>query len=295
MQRLVYLISYPFLWCIAAMPFGLFYLFSDFLFTVVFYLTRYRRKVVRTNLHLVFRDLSIAEIKQIEKEFYRHMCDVFLETIKTMRIGEETLKKRYRILNPEMLNEIEQERSVLILAPHYGNWEWSVIVNTIVKSKGYAVYQKIGNPYFDRLIRRIRAKFRATLIHQRETVRTVIRNEQDGIRAVYGIASDQSPQFHRTKYWRKFMGVTVPIFDGPENLARKLNLAVLYGKITKLKRGHYTMEFVPIALEGKATSEHEISDKFMALTEATIRENPAYYLWTHRRWKHRDKVPQEFL
>ena len=294
MQLLVYIISYPILWCIASLPFRLFYLFSDLLFFILFYLVRYRRTVVLENLNLAFPDKTPEEISRIEKDFYRHMCDIFLETIKTLKINKRDLEERYRIVNPTLIKNLEQRKSVMVLIPHYANWEWIIIVNSILNSKGYAVYQKIGNKYFDRLIRKIRAKLNTVLIHQKEMVRTILRNDQDNVTAVYGVVSDQSPQWHRTKYWRPFMGITVPVFESPELLARKFNLAVLFARIKKIKRGFYQVEFVPITENGSETSVHEITDQFIELTEACIRDHPADYLWTHRRWKHRDKVPAEF-
>ena len=294
MQLLVYIISYPILWCIASLPFRLFYAFSDFIYTVLYRIVRYRRKVVRENLELVFPEKDGQEISLIEKEFYRHMCDVFLETVKTMKIRKKDMEERYKIVNPEILVASEEHKSVLLLIPHYGNWEWSITINQYLESKGYAVYQKIGNKYFDRLIKKIRARWNTTLLSQKEMIRTIVRNENEGQRAVYGIVSDQSPQWHRTRYWRPFLNITVPVFESPEMLARKFNLAVFYTRIEKIKRGYYQLEFVPICEEGADTQEHEITDRFFELTEDSIRTNPPYYLWTHRRWKHRDKVPEEF-
>ena len=288
MQRLVFILSYPVLWFIAILPFSLFYVISDLIYIILFYLIGYRRKVVRANLKLTFPELSEVEIKTTEKAFYKHMCDVFLETIKTMKISKDELNRRYHIVNPDLLQQMESENSVLILIPHYGNWEWIIVANDVLNTKGYAVYQKIGNQYFDALIKRIRARWNTTLIHQKEMVRTILRNLEEGIDAVYGVVSDQSPMRHRTKYWRTFMGIRVPVFDSPEILARKFDLAVAYARIEKLKRGHYQVEFVPITPNGKNTKEHEITDRFIELTEQSIRSNPAYYLWTHRRWKHRE-------
>lgn len=223
------------------------------------------------------------------------MCDVFLETIKTMKIEKEDLMQRYRLINVELLKELEQDKGVMVLIPHYGNWEWIIITNLFFKSRGYAVYQKINNKFFDALVKRIRAKFNTTLIHQKEMVRIIVRNQEEKASAVYGVVSDQSPQKHRTKYWRSFMDITVPVFDSPELLARKFDLAVVFAKISKLKRGHYQVEYLPITTNASETQEHEITDRFLQLTEDCIRQEPSYYLWTHRRWKHRDKVPKQFL
>lgn len=295
MQLLVYIIAFPFLWFISILPYRLFYFFSDIVYVLVYRIIGYRKKVVYANLTLVFPDKSVEELKRIQKAFYKHMCDMFLETIKTLNIGEEELKKRYALPNIDLLLEVEKKRSILVMFPHYANWEWSIIVNRYVSSKGFAIYQKIGNKYFDRLIKKIRAIWNTTPISQKETVITMARNHQNGVTGVYGIVSDQSPEAHRAQYWTKFMNITVPVFNGPEVLARKYDHAVVFAKVSKVKRGYYSTEFIPIALEGSSSEEHEITNQFLKLSEEEIREKPEYYLWTHKRWKHRDKVPAEYL
>lgn len=294
MQFLVYILVYPFLWLISILPFRLFYFFSDFVFFVLFYVVGYRKRVVSENLARAFPGKSKKELKKIKKEFYRHMCDMFLEMVKTLNLSKEELKERYKIINIEVLQDIVKDKSVLIVCSHYANWEWNVSINNYVNAKGYAVYQKIGNSYFDDLIKKIRAKWNTTLITQQETVKTVYRNVQNGIISAYGMVSDQSPQVKRAQYWSEFMGVKVPIFNGPESMARKLDLAVVFLKVSKVKRGYYQAEFIPITTSGKQTKKHQITDQFLRLTEDQIREKPEYYLWTHKRWKHRNKVPVEF-
>lgn len=294
MQLLVFVITYPFLWFISILPHRLFYGFSDFVFFLVYRVIGYRRKVVLDNLNLVFPEKSEKEIQRIEKEFFRHMCDMFLETVKTMNLSKEQVRKKYDVRNIEVLKELEKERSILIVCSHYANWEWNVSINNYVKSKGYAVYQKIGNVYFDKFIKKVRARWNTTLITQQQTVKTVVRNKRDGVIGIFGMVSDQSPQAHRAQYWADFMGIKVPIFNGAETMARKLDLAVVFLKVSKVKRGYYKAEFVPIAESGKQTKENEITDTFLRLTEQQIRERPEHYLWTHKRWKHRDKTPASF-
>ncbi|ASO07940.1 MAG: lysophospholipid acyltransferase family protein [Arenibacter algicola] len=294
MQFLVYILVYPLLWLISILPFRLFYFFSDFVFFVLFYVVGYRKRVVSENLARAFPGKSKKELKKIKKEFYRHMCDMFLEMVKTLNLSKEELKERYKIINIEVLQDIVKDKSVLIVCSHYANWEWNVSINNYVNAKGYAVYQKIGNTYFDDLIKKIRAKWNTTLITQQETVKTVYRNVQNGVNSAYGMVSDQSPQVKRAQYWSEFMGVKVPIFNGPESMARKLDLAVVFLKVSKVKRGYYQAEFIPITTSGKQTKKHQITDQFLRLTEDQIREKPEYYLWTHKRWKHRNKVPVEF-
>lgn len=245
------------------------------------------------NLKLAFPTKSDADLQTIRRDFYKHMCDMFLEMVKTMNLSKGEVQKHYHITNIELLREIEKTKSILIVCSHYANWEWNVSINNYVASKGYAVYQKVGNKYFDKLIKRIRSRWNTTPITQEETVKTVIRNEQNEVRATYGMVSDQSPMAQRAQYWAEFMGIKVPVHNGAEVLARKFDLAVVFLKNTKVKRGYYEVEFIPIALSGKSTDKNEITDQFLRLTEAQIRERPELYLWTHRRWKHRRKEPQK--
>ncbi|MEY8021760.1 lysophospholipid acyltransferase family protein [Muriicola sp. SD30] len=292
MQLVVFLLAYPVLRLISILPKPLFYGFSDIAFVLIFYLARYRRKVVQENLRLALPELSAEERRQVEKKFYRHLCDLLLEMVKTMDLSKKEVAKRYQILNPELIQNLEKERSVLVLCTHYANWEWNTSINNVVTSSGFAIYQKIGNKYFDRLIKKIRAKWNTDPIEQKNTVKRMYENERKGIRGVYGIVNDQSPMMSRAQYWSPFMGITVPIFVGAESLAKKLDLATVFLKVTKVKRGYYQAEFIPINDKGSTAGEHEITEKFLRLSEQQIREQPEYYLWTHRRWKHKDKAPQ---
>lgn len=292
MQLLAFIIIYPLLWVISILPHTIFYGFSDVICFFVYRIIGYRKKVVRTNLELVFPNKSSDELNRIEREFYKHMCDMFLEMVKTMSLSKQAVKKKYHVTNIDVFREIEKKKSILIVCSHYANWEWNVSINNYVESKGYAVYQKISNPYFDNWVQKVRARWNTVLITQKETIKTVVRNHQNSIRAGYGMVSDQSPQVHRAQYWKEFMGIKVPIFNGAETLARRLDLAVVFLKVSKVKRGHYQAEFIPITLEGSKTDKNEITDKFLALTEQQINERPEHYLWTHRRWKHRGKAPK---
>lgn len=295
MQLLAYILCYPFLWLISRLPYRLLYAFSDAVFLLVYYVIRYRKKTVYRNLTLTFPEKSEAEINRIHRNFYHHMCDVFLEMVKTMSLNKETVKERFKVTNIEVLKEIEKTKSILVVCAHYANWEWSVSINNYINSKGYAVYQKVSNQYFERLVTRMRNRWNSIPITQKETVKTVIRNEQNNIRAIYGMVSDQSPQLQPNQYWSEFMGIPVPIFNGYEALARKLDLAVVFLKVTKTRRGYYSASFVPISRCSRNTAPNEITEQFLRLVEGQIREKPELYLWTHKRWKHSEKAPKEIL
>lgn len=294
MKLLTYLLSYPVIWLLSVLPFRLLYMLSDLLYIILYQIFGYRKKVVRGNLKLVFPNKQPEELLSIERKFYRHLCDVFLETTKSRSLTAKALSRRFEIVNPEMIHEMEAERSVMVLMAHFANWEWSVFLGYTVRSKGFGVYQRLGNPYFDRYVRRIRARWNLLLIEQQEATKTILANEENGVRGVYGLISDQSPMLGKARYWYPFMGIKVPVFVGAEYLAREGDMGVLYTRITKKKRGYYALEFVKITDRAANIPEYEITNRFITLLEEQIREEPYLYFWTHRRWKHRDKVPEAF-
>lgn len=293
MQLIGFIIAYPFLWLVSRLPFRLLYGLSNILYYLVYHVFGYRKKVVRENLRLAFPEKSNEEIKAIEKKFYRHMCDMFLEMIKTMGITQKQLQKRFVFTNLELLHELEaKNKSVMLMFPHYASWEWAIVLDVHIKSKGYGIYQKINNRYFDKLIRDIRAKFGTTLISTKETKEIVAKNRRAGRLSTYGILSDQSPMRQKAQYWTAFMGIVVPVHVGAENLCKKLDLPAVYLKVKKLKRGHYQGTFKMLAENPNEFKDFEITDAFLREVEDSIREAPEYYFWTHKRWKHRGKEPE---
>jgi len=288
MRFLVYLIVYPFLWCISMLPFRLLYLFSDVVYLIVYYLIGYRKKTVRENLAMALPNLSAEERLIIEKKFFQHLCDMFLEMIKTMTISQKEISKRYVFTNLEIYKNLEkQNKSIALMMAHYGSYEWAVSMNSHVNFSGYAIYKKLSNPYFDKLVRSIRSKFKATLITTKETIPTIIDNNKIKKLSIYGFASDQSPRISSAFHWQKFMGIEVPVHTGAEMLSKKYNMNVVFLKGRKIKRGYYEGTFEVISEDAKAVPNYEITDKFMQLVEKQIHEAPEYYLWTHKRWKHR--------
>ncbi|MCL6265835.1 lysophospholipid acyltransferase family protein [Flagellimonas myxillae] len=295
MQLVVFILVYPLLWLVSRLPFTLLYLISDGVYLVLYRLIGYRKKVVRSNLELVFPDKSVQERKQIEKKFYRHLCDMFLEMIKTMGISNAELQKRFVFTNIEVLHQLEEKnKSVMLMFPHYASWEWVIALDKHIASKGYAIYQKIGNKYFDKLIRDIRQKFGTTLISTKATKEIVAKNKKMGQLSMYGILSDQSPMVKKTHLWTPFMGITVPAHTGAELLCKKLELPAVYLQVKKLKRGHYQGSFKLLSEHPGALEEFSLTKAFLAEVEASIHEAPEYYFWTHKRWKHRNKVPAVF-
>lgn len=290
MQFLIFIIAYPFLWMISILPFRIFYLLSDGVYFLVYYVVGYRKKTVRANIALALPHLSPEERLSIEKKSYRHLCDMFMEMTKTMTISSEEMNKRFVITNLELIKEYEKkEKSIMLLASHYASWEWLITLNQKVSYQGIGVYKKIGNKYFDKLIRDIRSKYNTQLVPTNETIPLIANNQRNGILSIYGLASDQSPKVGRIFHWDSFMGIEVPVHTGAEMLAKKHDLNVVFAKVKKVKRGYYEATLIPLSDNPKSVPDFGITHAFIKEVEKQIYEAPEYYFWTHKRWKHRRK------
>ncbi|GGW61263.1 KDO2-lipid IV(A) lauroyltransferase [Winogradskyella epiphytica] len=295
MQLIAYIITYPILWLISILPFRLLYAFSDVVYFIMFRLIGYRKATVKENLRLVFPDKPEEEINKITSQFYHHFCDMMVEAIKSMTISEAELRKRYTFTNVDLIHDLEKkQRSIILMCGHYGSWEWVFILQKQIKHKGYAVYKRLANKYFDRLVKRIRAKHNSYLITTKETFEVLNKSKKKGELTINGFAADQSPKPNKAHHWNEFMGIKVPMYTGAELMAKRLDMAVVFFAVKRLKRGYYETTFTTITEHPKDIKDYEITDAYFKLVEKQIIEAPQYYLWTHRRWKHRDKVPAEF-
>lgn len=295
MHLIAYIIIYPFLWLISILPFRLLYIVSDIFYVFLYRIFGYRKKTVIPNLKLVFPEKSEEEILDLASKFYHHLCDMILESIKSLTISEKELKKRFIPTNIDLINDFEKKnQSIILMCAHYGSWEWIFIIQNYINYKGYAIYKRLGNKYFDRLVKRIRAKYNTFLITNKEAIKTLEQAKKDGVLTINGFISDQSPKVNKAYYWNEFMGVKVPMHTGAEVLAKKLDMAVVFFSVERKKRGYYELTFETITENPKEYKDYEITDLFFKLVEKQIYEKPEYYLWTHKRWKHRNKVPKEF-
>jgi KDO2-lipid IV(A) lauroyltransferase len=295
MQLLAYILIYPILWFISILPFRLLYAVSDMLYVLMYHVIGYRKKAVYENLKLVFPEKSEMELLTITKKFYHHLCDMIVESIKSMTISIDSMKARYKFNNLDIITDFErQNTSIILMCAHYGSWEWIFIIQRYVTTDGYAIYKKIENKYFDQLVRKIRAKYNTNLITNKETFTSMREHKRLGKKGIYGFLSDQSPKLKSAYHWREFMNIKVPVHTGAEKLAKELDLAIVFFKTKKVKRGYYETTFKTVTLNPNEFENYQITDLFINYLEDMIHEEPAYYLWTHKRWKHRNNVPKEF-
>lgn len=292
MQRLLYIIIYPFLWLTSLLPMWLLYAKSNFLFVIIYHLIGYRKKVVKDNLKLVFPEKSDSERNFIAKKFYQHLCDLIFETIKCLAISEKEIIKRFEITNNDLLTKYYQDnKSVLVMGAHYANWEWSSMLNILMPYQAYGVYKTLDNIYFNALVKKIRERFGAIAVVNKKIVSFLFRKSEEGTNTLTYILSDQTPKANALRPKDTFMGIEVPVFTGTEELAKKLNFAVLYLKTEKIKRGYYRATYVVLSENPRELDDYQITRLFLTEIEKQIKDNPHYYLWSHKRWKHRTHSP----
>ena len=293
MQFLGYILMYPVLWLTSKLPFRLLYFVSDILYVFLYKIVGYRKSVVRNNLKLVFPEKTDKERKIIEKKSYHHLCDMIVEAIKSISISESEMKKRYTFKNLEDIYKLEEEqRSVICFAGHYASWEWVFILQTHVKHKGYAVYKRLRNKYFDALVKKIRARYNSYLISTKETFKILTKAKNNNELTFNGFVFDQSPKLHKALHWQNFMGIKVPAYVGAEVLAKRLDMVTLFLNVKKVKRGYYEVEFIEIIRNPNDYKDYELTNIYLKCVENLIYDAPEYYLWTHKRWKHKDKTPK---
>lgn len=282
-----------FLKIFALLPFPLLYFLSDGLAWLLNNVIRYRRKVIDENLRHAFPNLTPAAIRQLRREFYTNFTDLWLEALKGLLISGEEYRKRVKIRNPELLLQfIDAGRPVMVFSSHRSGWEWLTPSHGAIYDVPIdAVYKRVKSDFFNALMHRIRSRFGARMVEKGELLRDSIRRNH--IPRFLAIMSDQSP--HRptnaTAYWTRFMNRPTPFYTASEKLAKKLKMPVAYADMTRSSRGHYTVTYHLITDKPEEEPEHAITEKYVQLMEAGIRREPADYLWSHKRWKH--KLPAD--
>jgi KDO2-lipid IV(A) lauroyltransferase len=283
----------PLLIFISWLPFWLLYFISDLFYYILYYGIKYRRKIVRKNLELSKVAKSTKDLIRIEKKFYRHLTDVFFEMFKFYSISPEEMKRRFYIENPEIFYQLEKKnKSVMFMTSHYGGFEWFLSINYHVPQLPFAVYTPLSNKSLDSLIKKFRLRHGSKLISRYKAGSYIKKQIKENKLFLYGMAADQSAQIRSITYWKEFLGVKVPVFTGSERIAKQHDIPVVFGKVVKIKRGHYKVVVDLISEFPNEYKDYQITDIYIKKLEKQIREIPEYYYWTHNRFKHKDKAPK---
>ena len=285
-SKLIYWLVYGGMWLFSALPFRVLYVLSDFNYLLMYHVGRYRRKVVRENLEKSFPEKTEAERLQIERKFYRYLSDYMLEDLKLLHMSAEDLCQRMIYKNTEQYLELtEKYGGIIVMIPHYANYEWLIGMGSVMKPGDVPVqvYKPLKDKYLNELFKQIRSRFGGYNIPKHSTAREIIKLKREGKNMVVGLITDQWPS--GDSYWTTFMGQETAFLNGAERIAKMMNFPVFYCELTKTRRGYCEAEFKLMTEAPKETVEGEITDMFAHELEQTIRREPAYWLWSHKRWK----------
>lgn len=284
-----------FFFLIARLPWWFMYALSDLLFFVVTRVYKYRKSVVDFNLRLAFPEKSNAEIAKLSVAFYHHLCDVIVEILKTATLTREQMQKHIVVENDqEMLNLLRNGQSVLVLCNHLGNWEWLLLGQGAGKDYTMpidAVYRPLSNQFFDKLMLTIRSRFGGNMVPDQKILREIVKNKgKGGIGRLIAIMADQAPPpigaFKGTLF-----NQPTNFFVGPDKLAKATGFPVFFEAMHRISRGKYRIVVRKVA-EPPYNSESKITETYSQWLEEAIRESPAEWLWSHKRWKHTVTMPK---
>ena len=253
----------------------------------MYHVAGYRKKVVVDNIQKAFPEFDKSQTRSITRKFYHHFSDLILESGICHFYTESKALKRITYRNPELLNELYASgKLVMAVTGHFGNWEY---LNTLALASDYpvaAIYKPLNIKQIDRMIKRNRTRFGVMVSPMEKIARKLIKHhkEKDPVMTIF--LADQRPLIKNIQYWTKFMGLDTPLYLGTEKLARKLDAAVVFLKILKVKRGRYEVEIELICENPNELAPYEITNRHVQILENLVREQPAYWLWSHKRWKH---------
>jgi Kdo2-lipid IVA lauroyltransferase/acyltransferase len=295
MNKFAYYIWHPLIWLISWLPLPVLYGISDFLYLPVSQIG-YRRKVILENLRKAFPDKDEIWRKKVLHRFYRHFCDLFVETIKLQHISDKQIFRRITFSNTKFIDKATSEgKDVVAILGHYGNWEWVPAINMHIMANGYSVYRPLKNKWFDRYMITLRSRFGSKNVTMKKTLRLVAGLKKQNSRFVLGLIADQSPARGEIQHWTNFLSQITPILMGPEKMAKMINGEVVFFKVSKPKRGHYHIDIIPWKGNIQNSQEHEITDWHLRVLEQTIKERPELWLWSHKRWKYQSMYKNSSL
>ena len=285
---MLYYLIYGCWYLLSLLPLCVHYVLSDALYFLVYRLLHYRVKVVRKNSSESFPEKDASELRHIERGFYHWFCDYIVESVKLLTMSQRQMKRRLVFKGTDVVDQVVAEgQSCAVYLGHYCNWEWITSLPLWVTPAAQCgqIYHAIENPLFDRLFLRLRQRFGAVCIPMAETLRRIIKYRQEGRPVVIGYISDQVPFWNNIHHWCQFLNHDTPVLTGTERLARQTGHAVFYMDVRRVRRGYYEAEFQLISREPKQLAEYEVTDEYFRRLEASIRRDPACYLWSHNRWK----------
>lgn len=289
MKKILYYVALVFLFVLNKLPMCVLHFLSTLLFYPMYYIARYRRKVVRDNLVKSFPEKDLKEIVRIEKKFYRNLCDYFVEMVKLYGMDRSEISRRMKFVGLEKFNDaLDKGHSCVLYMGHFFNWEFVTSISLHINRDDAVVgeiYHPLENKYFDALVKKMRNQYGAEAITMANTLRRIMQITKEEKKYVIGFIADQVPTWQSISHWLDFFHRDTPVFTGTEKIAARTHASLFYARMVREKRGYYTMYIEDIAEDASLLPEFEATNTYYRMLADNIRETPDLWLWTHNRWK----------
>lgn len=268
---------------LSLLPLQILYLFSGGIFNFLYYVLKYRRNVVFQNLQNAFPEKKEEELLEIEKGFYQHFCNIFIESVKILTISEQEVKERFKVKNAELLQGFyENNQSVIMYGAHLGNWEWMASLPLHIPHQFLSFYQQQRNKYFDELMILIRERFQNRCVESKAGYKTLVTYARNCELTLTYIIGDQCPAPKSTKHWTTFLNQDTAFLVGADRLAKKCDQILIFPRMTVVKKGYYELELLVMDVKN---DDRSMIDMYAEMLEENITAEPTLWLWSHRRWK----------
>ncbi|PKP08752.1 MAG: hypothetical protein CVU09_14450 [Bacteroidetes bacterium HGW-Bacteroidetes-4] len=287
-EKIVYYVVLAWFWFLSKLPLRFLFFASELLTFLVYRLIGYRKKVVKQNLQNAFPNRDIKAIKKIARKYYRHLSVMIVENSYLRFVPRNQLVNHLVVEDVELFQKLYcEKRNVVLMLGHLGNWEMGGILSQFIPYRFAAVYKKLTSPVFDKIYFDIRSRLGVIPVEMKDVLRKVhLLNDEAAPFALFMVA-DQAPLLSETQHWIPFLNQDTGVYLGSEKLARKFDMAVVYLELIRIKKGSYRLRPTLITENPKETRPKEITERFFQLLEASILDAPRYWLWSHRRWKHK--------
>lgn len=279
-----YRLIYGFLHLLGLVPFSIFKaVFVNLFYFLTYRLFRYRYEVVLQNLSRSLPAKSYAEIREISKAFYLHLGTIAAETVRLCTMNSSTARKKLQISNRDMIMQFYREnRNMIAVLGHYGNWEYLNILPSYFPFPVNAIYKPVKNRVMGKMIHYIRGRFGMHLLPSNQALRYLLKRKGQAQLSIF--IADQYPGSLDTEKF-SFLHQPTSMFNGAEKLAMATDAVVVYLDFKRKPDDCWELEFSLITDSASKTREQEITRDFADKLQQSIMNEPAYWLWSHRRWK----------
>ncbi|MDA3954958.1 MAG: lysophospholipid acyltransferase family protein [Bacteroidales bacterium] len=279
-------------YCFAILPDFILFGIADIIYFIIYYIINYRKKIVCKNLKKSFPEKSDIELQLISKKFYRQLGDTIIENIALFKMTKKRILQKVEFEETDIFEKLyKKNKNIVGVSAHLYNWELMLAIPKVIPHKVLGIYKPLNNNFVNEQINKMRSKFGATPVSMEESYKVILKNYKAQKLTFIGLIADQRPQKANISHWTTLLNQEAPFYNGPDKIAKKINAAVVFLYIERIKRGRYIIKFEQLFEDVSNCKEHEITEKYVKVLEKKIIENPAYWLWSHKRWKHDKNDP----